>query len=106
MLYALALPLVLFDVINPMSVISYGMTPLLMIFMWQTAAMNPEQSSRFCFFPCLIPMKYMPWCFFAFFVLFGGGNFAIYIGCLLGYYQYMIRHSSLLKLPMSFYKKI
>lgn len=84
---------------------SFGMMHLLFIFLWQRAAMNPEEMTRFCCFPCVLPMKYLPWCFFAFLMLFSPDFFTI-ISCLLGYAQHMVLKKSLLQLPLSFYNKL
>jgi hypothetical protein len=75
------------------------------IFLWQKAAANPEETTRFCCLPCIIPMKYLPWCFFALSMIFGA-NMGIFIGCLTGYYQHMVAKRSIIQLPMSLYNKV
>ncbi len=84
---------------------AFGLSQLMFIFLWQATAFNPEELTRFCFFPCLMPMKYLPWCFLAFSILFGT-NFVAVLACCLGYYQYMYLGCSLIRLPLSFYYKI
>jgi hypothetical protein len=61
--------------------------------------------TKFCFFPCLMPLKYLPWCFLAFFVLFGADVYAI-TSCLVGFLQFMVLKRSAIQLPMSFYRKL
>lgn len=85
--------------------VSYGLIQLMFIFLWQKAAMNPEELTRFCFFPCLMPMKYLPWCFFALLLLFGVRVDTI-IACLAGFVQHMVLKRSIIRVPMSFYHKI
>lgn len=93
------------SIVNVNSLVSYGTLHLLFIFLWQRASFNPEEMTRFCCFPCIMPMKYLPWCFFALLVLFNPDLFII-IACLLGYLQHMILKRSLLQLPLSFYNKL
>jgi hypothetical protein len=52
-----------------------------------------------------MPMKYLPWCFFALLALLNP-NLYIIMACLLGYLQHMVLKRSLLPLPMTFYNKI
>lgn len=87
------------------NLLSYGTMHLLFIFLWQRASLNPEEMTRFCCFPCILPMKYLPWCFFALFMLFNSNLFMM-VACLLGYLQHMVLKRSLLQLPMSFYNKL
>jgi hypothetical protein len=51
-------------------------------------------------------MKYIPLCLLALFMLFGSSAMAMMIYCLAGYYQTMVRKQSILKLPLSVYRKI
>jgi hypothetical protein len=91
--------------VDSSALVNFGLSQLMLIFLWQRAAINPEELTRFCCLPCLMPMKYLPWCFCALIVLFGGSK-SIIIGCLLGYYQHMMRKGSIIRLPMSVYYKI
>ena len=50
-------------------------------------------------------MKYIPLCFFAILALFGNPLVPLVIYVLLGYYQFMERKKSLLKLPLKIYRK-
>ncbi len=95
----------LLSLVNVNFLVSYGTMHLLFIFLWQRTAQSPEEMTRFCCFPCIMPMKYLPWCFFALLVLFNPNLFII-LSCLLGYLQHMILKRSLLQLPMRFYNKI
>jgi hypothetical protein len=61
--------------------------------------------TRFCCFPCVMPMKYLPWCFFAFLILFNIDFFTI-VSCLLGYVQHMVLKKSLLQMPLAIYNKL
>ncbi len=91
---------------TPLSYLGYGIIPAVFVFIWNKVAQNPDEPTRFCFFPCLIPLKYIPWCFLMLFVLFGGPVVPIVIYCLLGYYQNMIKRQSIIRLPLSIYRKV
>ena len=85
--------------------IGYGMLPAVFIFIWHKIAENPEEATRFCFFPCLIPMKYIPVCFVLLFAIFGSPIFPLIVYLLLGYYQYMVKKKSIIRLPLKVYRK-
>ena len=72
---------------------------------WIKEMETPDEPTRFCCFPCLIPMKYIPLCFFVLAAILGYPIPPLLINVLLGYYQFAIRKQSLLKLPMTIYKK-
>jgi hypothetical protein len=76
--------LALLGIVNINFLMSFGTIHLVFIFLWQRTALNPEEMTRFCCFPCIMPMKYLPWCFFAFLLLFNPDFFTI-IGCFVGY---------------------
>jgi hypothetical protein len=61
------------------------MIHLLFVFLWQKAATNPDALTRFCCFPCAIPMRALPWVYLIFFLIFGQGNIGALFGCVLGY---------------------
>ena len=92
--------------VDVISLVGYGMLPVLFYFIWQKVALNPDEPTRFCFFPCLIPMKYIPLCLLALIVLFGSPPIPMMIYCLVGYYQTMVRKQSIFRLPLSVYRKI
>lgn len=87
------------------SYLGYGLFPLIFVFIWKKVAESPDEPTRFCCFPCLIPMKYIPLCFFAILALFGSPLVPLAIYALLGYYQFMERKKSLLRLPLKVYRK-
>jgi hypothetical protein len=52
-----------------------------------------------------MPQKYLPWSFLALTLMFGVGLSSV-VACSLGYYQEMILKRSLIRIPLSFYRKI
>lgn len=50
-------------------------------------------------------MKFIPLCFLALMALFGNPLVPVAIYCGLGYYQYMVRKGSLIRLPLKVYRK-
>lgn len=84
--------------------IGFGTLPLVFVFIWHKVAQNPEEPTRFCWFPCQIPMKYVPFCFLLFFVLFGN-IIAPCVYCALGYIQFMVLARSFIRLPLKIYNK-
>jgi hypothetical protein len=88
-----------------MSYIGYGMLPAVFIFIWKKVQENPDEGTRFCCFPCLIPMRYIPLCFLGLLLLFGQPPIPLLIYCGLGYYQFMVRKASILRLPLKIYRK-
>lgn len=99
-------PCIYFQILDDISLVGYGMLPVLFYFIWHKVAQNPEEPTRFCFFPCLIPMKYIPLCLLALFLVFGSPPIPMIVYCLTGYYQTMVRKQSVFKLPLSVYRKI
>jgi len=97
--------LALLGMVTVAKLLSLGSIHPMFIFLWQRTALNPEEMTRFCFFPCVMPMKYLPWCFFGFLLLFNPDLFII-ISCLVGYAQHMILKRSLIQIPLSFYNKL
>lgn len=89
---------------SPSAYIGFGTLPLVFIFIWRKVAENPEEATRFCWFPCLIPMKYIPLCFLLFFVIFGN-IVAPCVYCALGYIQFMLLKKSLIRVPLKIYNK-
>jgi hypothetical protein len=69
----------------------YGLTPLIFTFMWHKVSQTPEEPTRFCWFPCNIPMKFVPWCYFLIEIFFANPFVSIIIYCLLGYYEFMFK---------------
>lgn len=98
-------PLLYLGIASPISLISYGVLPLVFIYLWRKVSENPEEPTRFCCFPCLIPMKYIPVCFLLLFTIFGGPILPVATYCAVGYYQTMVRKQSLLRLPLKVYRK-
>ena len=83
----------------------YGLYHLIFIFIWKRVALTPDDPTRFCCFPCLIPMKFIPLCFLLILALFGSSLIPLVIYNLLGYYQYMHRMKSIIRLPLKIYRK-
>ena len=97
-------PLLSLGLGNSMTYMGFGMYPAIFTFMWRKVAESPDEPTRFCCFPCLIPMKFIPLCFLALMAIFGF-FVPVAIYCALGYYQYMVRKKSLLLLPLKVYRK-
>ena len=102
---AVGVPLTYFGLGNPMYCMGFGMTPIMLTMIWSKVAENPEEPTRFCCFPCLIPMKFIPLCFLLLLLIGGIPKIAYIVYCALGYYQFMVRKKSLLRLPLKFYRK-
>lgn len=98
-------PLIYFKIVAGSEFVGYGMIHLVLIFMFQRAAINPQEPTRFCCFPCLIPMKYTPWCYLLLLVLFGNSIVTSGIYALIGYYQFIVNRKAVLQLPLSVYRK-
>lgn len=104
-LVAIGYPLLYMGFGSAMSYLGYGMLPAVFIFIWKKVQENPEEPTRFCCFPCLIPMKYIPLCFLGLLLLFGYPAIPLIIYCGLGYYQFMVRKASIIRLPLKVYRK-
>jgi hypothetical protein len=103
-LVAVAYPLIYYDIGDPSYYIGFGMHPTIFVLIWLKVADNPNESTRFCWFPCQIPMKYVPLCFLLFYVVFGY-IVPVCLYCLLGYIQFMARGQAFLRLPLKVYRK-
>ena len=99
-------PLYLLGLGDEMSYIGFGMLPAVFVFIWKKVAEAPDEGTRFCCFPCLIPMRYIPLCFLGLLLLFGQPPVPLLISCALGYYQFMVRKASILRLPLKVYRKV
>ncbi len=86
--------------------IGFGLLPVFYSFLCQRVAKNPEELTRFCFFPCLIPLKFLPVIFLAISLVF---NYKLFVPLMiyfsLAYYQHLIRKKSFIQLNISVYKK-
>lgn len=94
-----------FGFVNYLSIASLGVTPLIFIFLWARVAIDPERRLGIYGLPLRVKAKYLPWCFFVAFSIFGPNLEAI-IGILLGYLQYMVLKRSIFCLPKFIYKFI
>ncbi len=56
-------------------------------------------------FPCLMPKKYIPWCFTLLICMFGGPVMVYLFYCIVGYVQFMVYKKSFIQLPLSIYRK-
>ena len=90
---------------NSVTFMGYGFLPVVFSFMWKKIAEAPEEPTRFCCFPCLIPKKYIPLLFLASLSLFGNSFIVLGIYCGLGYYQFIVRNKSIIQLPLKIYRK-
>jgi len=88
-----------------MSFVGYGVIHLVLIFLFQRSSSNPDEPSRFCFLPCLIPQKYIPWCFVLLLTVFGNSFMTLAIYSLIGYFQFMVRKKAFIQLPLAAYRK-
>lgn len=73
--------------------------------MFRRAAAQPNEPTRFCFFPCLIEMRYIPWCYLLLLVLFGSPFLTCTLYAVVGYYQALVAKRSIIQLPLSAYRK-
>lgn len=94
-----------FGFVNYYAIASLGVTHLIFIFIWARVAIDPEHRVDIYGLPLKVKAKYLPWCFFAVFSMFGP-NLEVVIGFILGYLQYMVLKRSIFCLPKSVYKFI
>jgi hypothetical protein len=102
---AIGWPLVQFGLTGEQGWIGYGVLHLVLIFMFRRAAAQPNEPTRFCFFPCLIEMRYIPWCYLLLLVLFGNPFLTSTLYAVIGYYQALVAKKSFIQLPLSAYRK-
>lgn len=95
----------MFDLVGLEHVLGYGAFPLVINFLWQVAAADPEKPTRFCCFPCLIALKWVPWCFTGLTCLLGDTLISNVVYCLLGFYQHSIRKKSLVSTSLAVYRR-
>jgi hypothetical protein len=84
----------------------YGWFPIIMIYIFREAAIDPESHTRFCCLPFLIKRKHLPWVLVIFAALFVYRFVIMFTAALLGYYQSFILKRNLIVLPISFYEKV
>jgi hypothetical protein len=99
-------PIILAGIVEPTSFFGMGLVPVIFSFLWRKVAESPDEPTRFCFCPCLIPMKFLPLLFAIFYVFFGQPLPTVGVYCLVGYLQYMVLGKSLLRLPLRVYRRI
>ena len=69
-----------------------GWFPIIMIYIFREAAVDPDGHTRFCCLPFLIKRKYLPWILAFFSLFFLSVRFvSMIIAALIGYYQSMVR---------------
>ena len=88
-------------------IFAYGWFPIIMIYIFREAAVDPDGQTRFCCLPFLIKRKYLPWVLAGFSLLFLSPRFFVMItAAIIGYYQSMVLKSNFIKLPFKFYLKL
>ena len=83
----------------------YTLLPLLFNYLWVKACVNPEEPTRFCCCPCLIPAKNIPWCFLLLLVMFGWPPVLCILSCLQGFIQHAQLKRNIFKLPLKVYRR-
>ena len=85
----------------------FGWFPIIIVYIFKQAGVDPEGETRFCCLPFLIKRKHLPWVLVVFCLLFQPVLFLMYLlSALVGYYQSMVRKSNIVLLPLTFYKKV
>jgi len=100
--------LYLFNIVtSPFALYSLGWFPLVMVFLFQRASLNPDDLTTFCCMPCLIKMKYVPVIILVFSLIIAPDVFlSLLIASLLGYFQFIHFKRRFIKLPLSVYRKM
>lgn len=92
---------------SPYSLYSLGWFPLVMIFLFQRASLNPDDLTTFCCMPCLIKIKYIPLIILLLSLLLASDLFiCLLIASILGYSQFFHFKRRFIKLPLSIYRKL
>lgn len=83
---------------------SFGWFPVILIYEFRRAIIEPEGSSSFCFMPCLIKNKYFPYFLTIIFLILGGQPLTILCAAILGFIQEQRLRFMIIKLPFCWFK--
>lgn len=86
--------------------IGYGWFPIILVYEFQYAAINPEERRQFCCFPFLVKNKHFPWIIMALFCILSNEFYCFLCAGLIGYVEASVIKKSLIRLPLGFYYKL